>query len=63
MIDEPVSKFTRPAEVLPNNAKTAKILKDREEIAQQKAEREKAVSSYTPCSCFNYCFAFIYHFY
>jgi len=34
MIDEPVSKFTRPAEVLPNNAKTAKILKDREEIAQ-----------------------------
>ena len=38
------SKIQRMAEVLPNNAATIKILKDREDIAQAKAEREKAVS-------------------
>ena len=32
------------AEVLPNNANTAKILKEREEQAQLKAQRDAAVS-------------------
>ena len=32
------------AEVLPNNANTAKILKEREEEAERKAQREAAVS-------------------
>lgn len=44
MIEEKKSKFLRFAEVLPNNENTAKILKEREEIAQAKADREKAVS-------------------
>ena len=39
-----VDKFIRFAEVLPKNANTANILKEREEIALQKAERDKAVS-------------------
>ena len=46
-MDKKESKFVLFAEVLPNNANTAKILKEREEIAQAKAEREKAVS--IPC--------------
>lgn len=37
-------KFIRFAEVLPNNANTAKIVKEREEIALAKAEKDKAVS-------------------
>lgn len=37
-----VDKFIRFAEVLPKNANTANILKEREEIALQKAERDKA---------------------
>ena len=44
MVEIKESKFTRMAEVLPNNAKTAKIYKERDELAQQKAERDKAVS-------------------
>ena len=44
MINKPESKIQRMAEVLPNNNTTIKILKEREEIAQAKAEREKAVS-------------------
>mmetsp|Transcript_44344 Transcript_44344/g.58827 ORF Transcript_44344/g.58827 Transcript_44344/m.58827 type:complete len:145 (+) Transcript_44344:99-533(+) len=43
MNKEKESKFLRFAEVLPNNANTAKILKDREELAMAKAEREKAL--------------------
>ena len=39
------NKFIRFAEVLPNNATTAKILKEREEIRLAKEERDKAVSS------------------
>ena len=46
MEDKKTSKIQRMAEVLPNNAATIKILKDREDIAQAKAEREKAVSNY-----------------
>jgi hypothetical protein len=44
MVEVKESKFVRMAEVLPNNAKTAKILKDREEEAAKKAEKDKAVS-------------------
>ena len=42
------SKFIRMAEVLPNNATTAKILKEREEIKLAKEERDKAVSTPEP---------------
>ena len=38
------SKFQRFAEILPQNATTAKIMKERDEIAQAKADRDKAVS-------------------
>ena len=37
-------KFERFAEVLPNNARTATILKEREEIRAAKEATEKAVS-------------------
>lgn len=46
-----VDKFIRFAEVLPNNANSAKIIKEREEIAQAKADRDKAVSSIKYDSC------------
>ena len=39
------SKFTYPAEVLPNNANTAKILKDREEKEAARLAREAQVST------------------
>ena len=45
MMNKPESKITRMAEVLPKNNTTQKILKEREEIAAAKAEREKAVST------------------
>ena len=38
------SKFTRMAEVLPQNARTAAILKERDEIRQAREATEKAVS-------------------
>ena len=44
MVEIKESKFIRMAESLPNNARSAKIYKEREEIAAQKAERDKAVS-------------------
>ena len=45
MNTKPESKFIRMAEVLPNNAKTAAILKTREEERIAKEEKEKAVSN------------------
>ena len=45
MNKEKENKFIRFAELLPNNANTAKILKEREDEAMAKAEREKAVSA------------------
>ena len=47
MMNKPESKITRMAEVLPKNNTTQKILKEREEIAAAKAEREKAVSTHS----------------
>ena len=48
MQEKKESKFQVFAEVLPNNPRTAKILKDREEEAAKKAEKEAAVSFATP---------------
>ena len=42
--DKQVSKFSRPAEILPANARTAAILKERDEIRAAKEATEKAVS-------------------
>ena len=42
---KPESKFQRFAEVLPANARTAAIIKEREEIRLAKEATEKAVSS------------------
>ena len=47
---KPESKFQRFAEVLPANARTAAIIKEREEIRLAKEATEKAVSSE---SCFS----------
>ena len=40
------SKFTYPAEVLPNNTNTAKILKEREEKEAARLAREAQVSTF-----------------
>ena len=45
MNTKPESKFIHMAEVLPNNAKTAAILKAREEKRIKKEEEEKIVSN------------------
>ena len=48
---EKQSKFSYPAELLPNNAKTAQILKVREEKERERHEREKQVSGSLPICC------------